>query len=255
MTEYNDRVAKVANDIIDTIKDRLIAHDVSHGEYRAAWAFLMKLANSGETPLFLDVFFEAVVERNTFDRKPGSKGTLQGPYHNTDAKPLTRPYVMPMRDNEPGTPFVFNGTIVDLDGNGIGDVAMDCWHSGNDGTYSGFTGPETPLGNLRGIMSTDTQGAFEFRTIRPAPYQIPHDGPTGEFLSMLGRHSWRPAHFHFILTKPGYDTLTTQIYLSGDPWLSGDGDCVDGVKDSLIVEVDASGPTQTASYTFALRPH
>ena len=39
MTEQNDRVTKVAVDIIETIKDRLAAHDVNHQEFMAAGAF------------------------------------------------------------------------------------------------------------------------------------------------------------------------------------------------------------------------
>jgi catechol 1,2-dioxygenase len=264
-TEPNERVTKVALDIIETIKERLAANDVTHQEYRLAWAWLMKLAGSGEVPLFLDVHFEAAVERSTFDGLPGSSGTIQGPYHLGGHQLLERPYRMPMRDDEPGEPFVFTGRVVDLDGEPIRGVAIDAWQAGNDGTYSGFVG-HAPEGNLRGIMTTDDGGEFRFGTIRPAPYQIPHDGPTGEFLAMTGRHSWRPAHFHFILSADGYQPLITQIYFAGDRILEGEGDIVGGVKDSLVIEVGTgddpdvaashgvAAPYQTADYLFTLRP-
>jgi len=264
MTEQNERVTKVAVDILETIKDRMAAHDVTHQEYRAAWAWLIGLAKSGEVPLFLDVFFEAAVERITFDHKAGSKGAVQGPYHK-EHEPIEAPYRLPMRDDEPGDPIVFSGRITDLDGNPIAGVSVDTWHSGNDGTYSGFN-PVPPANNLRGIMETDSNGEFRFSSIRPAPYQIPHSGPTGQFLLMIGRHAWRPAHFHFKLNKEGYDQLITQLYFEGDAIIEGQGDIVDGVKDELIIPVGEGAdpdiaatygvplPYQTAEYSWQLRP-
>lgn len=265
--ERNPRVDAVATDMIEAIKQVMSDHDLTHSEYRAGWKWMMKLAGSGEIPLFLDVFFESAVERLTFDDKPGSKGAVQGPYHSDAAQLLEAPYVLPMRDDEPGEPIVFSGQVTDLDGAPVVGADVDVWHASNDGTYSGFTGDTTcPSDNLRGILRTDDQGRFTFRSIRPAPYQIPHDGPTGEFLAMLGRHSWRPAHFHFTIDAPGFDSLTTQLYFAGDPWLE-EGDCVDAVKDELVIDVgkgedarvlDTYGipdaPYLTAEYTWQLRP-
>ena len=265
MTEYNERVAKVAMDIIDTIKDRLAAHEVTHQEYRQAWAWLIGLANSGEVPLFLDAHFEAAVERITYRGKPGSEGTVQGPYHSDNHPRLVLPYKMPMRDDEAGDPFLFSGQITDLAGSPLDGVIVDAWQAGNDGTYSNFN-PAVPENNLRGIMETDINGEFTFASIRPAPYPIPASGPTGEFMEMTGRHVWRPAHFHFILSKDGFEPLITQICFKGDRIIEGDGDCVDGVKDSLIIEVgedsDAevsttyglASPYQTGRYVWQLRP-
>lgn len=263
--EFNERVAKVAVDIIETIKERLVANDVSHAEYRAAWAFANRLADSGELPLFLDVFFEATVERTTFDNLPGSAGSVQGPYHLDDHPTLRPPYRMPMRPDEPGAPFLFTGRITDLDGKPLAGTTVDIWHAGNDGTYSGFN-PAAPHGNLRGITQTDGEGVVRFASIRPAPYQIPHSGPTGEFLLMIGRHAWRPAHFHFMLSKAGYQPLTTQIYFRDDEIIAGQGDIVEAVKDSLLIDIGTGDdpaiaaeyglpiPYQTGNYTWALRP-
>lgn len=175
--EQNPRVEAVAVDMIEAIKQTMADHDLTHSEYRAAWMWLMQLAQSGEVPLFLDVFFESAVERLTYDDKPGSKGAVQGPYHSDAAQPLSPPYVLPMRPDEPGEAIVFTGTVQDLDGNPLPAVKVDIWHAANDGTYSGFSGdPDCPLDNLRGIVQTGDDGTFQFRSIRPAPYQIPHNG-------------------------------------------------------------------------------
>lgn len=264
MAEFNERVAQVGPDILRAIEEQLVKHQVSHSEYRAAWRWLMGLAASGEVPLFLDVFFEATVERLTYDGKPGSQGAVEGPYHLDDAPLLTsRPYVLPMRADEPGEPMVFTARVVGLDGAPLPGALIDMWQAGNDGTYSGFVG-DAPRTNLRGRLHADEHGEFAVRTIRPAPYQIPNSGPTGEFLDMIGRHSWRPAHFHFIITAEGHDPLTTQLYFRGGDWLEGEGDVVGAVKDALLIDVvpgtDTAlaatfdlGEYQFADYTFTLR--
>ncbi|GAA3742032.1 dioxygenase family protein [Salinactinospora qingdaonensis] len=266
MAEYHERVATVATDILSAIQEQLEKHNVTHSEYRVAWKWLAGLAESGELPLFLDVFFESVVERLTHDGKPGSQGTVQGPYHLPDAPLLTEePFVLPMRDDEPGEPIVFTGSVRGLDGSPLEGALIDMWQAGNDGTYSGFVG-DAPPGNLRGRIRTGADGTFQVRTIRPAAYQIPAAGPTGEFLSLLGKHAWRPAHFHFIITAEGYEPLITQLYFSGDRWLdAGDGDVVGAVKDDLVIDVregddpelasryGLTGPYQIAEYDFVLR--
>ncbi|MGH3780197.1 MAG: catechol 1,2-dioxygenase [Pseudonocardiaceae bacterium] len=243
---------------------------MTHEEYRAAWRWVIGLADSGEVPLFLDLFFESTVERLTFDGRPGSAGSVEGPYHLPDAPELTgRPFVLPMRADEPGTPMLVRGQVIDTAGVAHPGVEVDMWQAGNDGTYSGFVG-DAPRSNLRGRMRTDEHGQFAVRTIRPAAYQIPRSGPTGEFLGMIGQHAWRPAHFHFILTSAGHQPLTTQLYFRGGDWLDetlpGGGDVAGAVKDSLIIDIGRDndpdtiaafgfdGPYETADHTFILSP-
>jgi protocatechuate 3,4-dioxygenase beta subunit len=81
-------------------------------------------------------------------------------------------------------------------------------------------------------------------------------------LSALGRHPMRPAHVHFIVSAPGYESVTTHVFVEGDPYL--ESDAVFGVKESLIVPFvlhdDQSGaerlgvgnPFYTAEYDFVL---
>ena len=53
--------------------------------------------------------------------------------------------------------------------------------------------------NLRGKFTTDADGRIAFRSIKPAGYPIPIDGPTGDLLRAQGRHNMRPAHLHFLV--------------------------------------------------------
>ena len=68
--------------------------------------------------------------------------------------------------------------------------------------------------------------------MRPLPYTVPSDGPVGRMFAATGRHPWRPAHIHMIVTAPGYEKLTTHIFDSESKYL--DSDTVFAVKPSLI---------------------
>jgi catechol 1,2-dioxygenase len=76
--------------------------------------------------------------------------------------------------------------------------------------------------NLRGKFITDAQGHFGFRSIKPAGYPIPIDGPVGDLLRAQGRHNMRPAHLHFLAYKDGFKTLISQIYPPDDPYIDSD---------------------------------
>ena len=70
------------------------------------------------------------------------------------------------------------------------------------------------------------------RSVKPAGYPIPIDGPVGELIKATGRHNYRPAHLHFMIYKPGFKTLISQIYVPDDPHL--DTDVQFGVTRALI---------------------
>jgi hydroxyquinol 1,2-dioxygenase len=53
-------------------------------------------------------------------------------------------------------------------------------------------------------------------------------------LMATGRHPMRPAHVHFLIEAPGYETLTTALYSAGDPYV--ESDAVFGAKPSLVID-------------------
>jgi hydroxyquinol 1,2-dioxygenase len=87
---------------------------------------------------------------------------------------------------------------------------------------------------MRGRFRTDEDGRFWFWSIKPAAYPVPHDGPVGEMLKAQGRHPWRPAHVHFMISAPGCEPLVSHVFVAGEQYL--DSDVVFGVKDSLVCE-------------------
>lgn len=139
-----------------------------------------------------------------------------------------------------GEPTVVTGRVLDDAGQPIAGATLDVWQTAPNGLYD-VQDAQQPELNLRGRFMTSADGAFHFRTVKPVSYPVPTDGPVGRMLLALGRHPYRPAHLHFIVSAPGFETLTTHIFVRGDRYL--DSDAVFGVKDALIVDFapDASG--------------
>ena len=170
---------------------------------------------------------------------------------------------LPQRENEDGGILFFSGSVRSTDGVPLVGVLLDLWQADAAGRYSQFDYPE-PRYNLRGRLQTDDKGRFEVRTVVPASYEIPKAGPTGRLLLALGRHAFRPAHLHVKLSHEGFEPLTTQLYMDGDPWI--DSDVVGAVKAPLVatltkhdsaVDLEERGlkrPYFTLSYDFTLGP-
>jgi protocatechuate 3,4-dioxygenase beta subunit len=105
--------------------------------------------------------------------------------------------------NEPGTRLILSGRVFNLDCNEwLPDTAIDIWHANDAGAYdnSGF--------NLRGKVTTNSQGIYIFETIKPGKY--------------LNGSQFRPSHIHFKITPPGFNTLITQLYFEGDTDIPAD---------------------------------
>lgn len=131
-----------------------------------------------------------------------------------------------------GKPLFVSGTITDTAGAPIKGAIVDTWHSDDDGYYDVQGLDEGGDLSMRARFVTEADGRVFFRTVVPNYYPIPHDGTVGKMLEAQGRHPYRPAHIHFMVSAPGCQRLVTHIFLDGDPYL--DSDVVFGVKSSLI---------------------
>jgi catechol 1,2-dioxygenase len=192
--------------------------------------------------------------------REGSQGTILGPYYLPGAPLLEAPFDMPARPGEQGDRVVLSGRVITSDGNPLAGALLDIWHADANGLYSGFA-DELPEGILRGKLVSDEQGRYELRTVLPAPYTVPHDGPTGQMIAAAGWHPWRPAHIHLIVSAAGYEPLTTQLYIDSSDYL--DDDVASAVKDELVVhpqpresdtERGIDGPHLQIEYDFVLAP-
>jgi catechol 1,2-dioxygenase len=248
--ERVDRLAKrVLNAVYDTIREEKVSYD----EYNALKAWLIQVGKDGEWPLFLDVWVEHEVEKVATEHREGNKGTIEGPYYVPAAPEQGANGTIPMRDGEAGTPLAFQGTVTDLDGAPLDGALVELWHADDDGYYSQFA-PGIPEWNLRGQIRTAADGRFLFRTIQPAPYQIPTDGATGAFVDAAGWHPWRPAHLHLKVSAPGRQLVTTQLYFDGGDFVADD--VAQAVKPELVLRPTpaASGSGNEVTYDFPLDP-
>ncbi len=126
-----------------------------------------------------------------------------------------------VRSPTPGPVLFVDAWYKDAKGDPVAGVEVDIWHSSTEGFYENQDPVQADM-NLRGKFTTDANGHIGFRTVKPAGYPIPIDGPVGELCRALRRHNMRPAHLHFLAFKPGLKTLISQIYDPEDPYLETD---------------------------------
>ena len=136
-----------------------------------------------------------------------------------------------VRSPTPGDPIFVTGWVAGLDGHPVAGAEVDVWNASGEGLYENQDPRQADM-NLRGKFVTGRNGRFSFRTVKPAGYPIPVDGPAGDLLRALGRHNMRPAHIHFLISKPGYKTQFSQVYSHDDPNLETDAQF--GVTAALV---------------------
>ncbi|MEU8972827.1 intradiol ring-cleavage dioxygenase [Streptomyces monashensis] len=166
-------------------------------------------------------------------RGPGAtESTVLGPFHLTESPARRLGDGIDLVGG--GEPCVVRGRVRSQDGSPLPGAVLDVWQADAEGYYDVQQPDVQPAGNGRGLFTADAEGRFWFRTCVPAPYPIPTDGPVGTLLRATGRHSYRPAHIHFIATADGHSPVTTHIFVAGSDYL--DSDAVFAVKQSLVQE-------------------
>ena len=155
---------------------------------------------------------------------------LLGPFYRANA-PICPNGDNIARSRTPGPVLLVRGRVLDVDGSPLAGALVDAWQSSPVGLYDNQD-PEQADMNLRGRFRTDAEGRFWFRSVRPAGYPVPTNGPVGHLLREQHRHPYRPAHVHFIVSAPEHRTLITQIFVDDDEYL--ETDVVFGVKQAIV---------------------
>ena len=234
---------------LQTLLESLVRHlhafarevELTESEWLAAIRFLTAVGQISddrrqEFILLSDVLGLSILVDAINHRKlsGGTESTVTGPFWVSGA-PESEHGASIARGNEAvsGDLTVVHGRVIDQDGRPIEGAVLDVWQASPTGMYD-VQDPDQPEMNLRGIFRSGDGGEFWFKTVKPAPYPIPDDGPIGDLLKATGRHPMRPAHIHFKVQAPGHKPLTTHIFVEGDPYL--ESDAVFGVKDSLVVD-------------------
>ena len=214
--------------------------------------------------LLSDVFgVSMLVETlNDAETPDATDATVLGPFHVV-ASPV-REAGDDVSAASDGPRCVVTGHVRAPSGEPIAGATVDVWQADRHGFYDVQQPGVQPLGNGRGLFVTGADGAFRFVSVVPSFYPIPTDGPVGDLLHAAHRHPNRPAHIHFIVQAPGYEDLTTHIFVAGSPYL--DSDAVFAVKRSLVTtfvtnssaeDAEANGvqsPFETADIDLVLQP-
>jgi hydroxyquinol 1,2-dioxygenase len=171
-------------------------------------------------------------------RKPdgATESTVLGPFHVHGAPEM--PLGANIAEGVPGDPTYFSGRVSTPEGKPIAGVTLDLWSTDGEGWYDVQLQGQSM--RARGKIKTDAQGRYSFWTIKPVSYPIPTDGPVGKMLLRMGRHPYRPAHTHMILSALGYQPVATHVFVEGDPYL--ESDAVFAVKNSLVAEFKRHEP-------------
>ncbi|MGE7139295.1 intradiol ring-cleavage dioxygenase [Luteibacter sp. NPDC031894] len=244
-TSVDPRTRDVANALIRHLHAFVREIEPSEAEWLKGIEFLTRTghtcdANRQEFILLSDTLGVSMLVDAINHRRPGNvtESTVLGPFHVHGAPAL------PMGANlaegvDGGSPAFVEGRVLDGNGKPIAGARLDVWQVRPDRLYD-VQDPEQPSMQLRAVFHTAADGRYRFRTVMPVSYAIPDDGPVGEMLRALGRHPWRPAHIHFIVSAPGHAPVVTHVFVEDDPYL--DSDAVFGVKDSLVVAFEERPP-------------
>jgi hydroxyquinol 1,2-dioxygenase len=235
----NPRVKEVMAAVVRHLHAAVKETEPTLDEWMAAIQFLTRVGQTctdwrQEFILLSDTLGVSMLVETINNRKGSgeTESTVLGPFHVANA-PACENGANIARDGK-GEPLLVSGRVLDIDGKPIAGARLDVWQANAEGFYDVQQKGIQPAFNLRGIFTSDAEGHFNFRSAYPRYYPIPVDGPVGDMLRALDRDQYRPAHIHFIVSAPGFRTVTTHLFPPDCPWL--EKDAVFGVKESLIAD-------------------
>jgi hydroxyquinol 1,2-dioxygenase len=230
-----ERLLRAMQPVVGAIHDLASELELQNDELLAVLGFLGEVAAAGELILLSDVLgLSRLVDDATHRGIEGTSSNVLGPFYRPGAPQIPNPgSVATPRSN--GEPLVIGGRVVGAsDGAPVAGATVDLWQADGHGRYSTDDDRPDPW-DLRGRQTTTVDGRYEIATVRPLHYTVKDDGPVGKLLVALGRHPWRPAHIHLLVSATGHRSLVTQVYVGGGPYL--DDDAITGVKNELVAPV------------------
>lgn len=260
-------MARTPDERLRTVMAALVRHlhafarevQLTEGEFERAVDFVVAIgqatgATKNEVVLAADILGLSTLVALQNNLQPGgeSVAALLGPFWRKDA-PLCEPGDTIARGDTPGVPLEVRGTVRDAKGQPLAGAVVDVWQASPVGLYENQD-PQQPDMNLRGRFRADAQGRYHLRSVVPAGYPVPTDGPCGDLLRAQRRHPNRPAHLHFMVSQPGHKVLVTQVFADTDENLESDP--VFGVTQPLVgrFRPAADGRSATLTHDFTLQP-
>ncbi|MCB1372995.1 MAG: 6-chlorohydroxyquinol-1,2-dioxygenase [Rhodobacteraceae bacterium] len=211
--------------------------ELTQAEWEIGIDFLTRTGQicSGERQEFIllsdSLGFSMLVDAVNNRRPTGAtESTVLGPFH-VDGAPIREPGATISLDGK-GEGCLNEGRVVDLHGEPIEGAIVDVRSDNAEGFHDVQQPGIQPQWNNRGRFVTGSDGRCSFVGFKPVSYPIPDDGPVGQMLGHLGRHPYRPAHMHYLVTAPGFQRIVIHTFVGDDPYL--ESDTVFGVKRTLV---------------------
>lgn len=265
--KMNERLNAITTKVTVHLHNVIEEFQITEDELKVALQFLTEVGTSGEYPLLSDVLHVSIaVDRVTHAAEHDGKSTesnVEGPLYREEAPIMSPPVHLSAVDETEDEILYVSGQVFSTKGEPLAKTLIDVWQANGKGDYENED-PTQPEFNLRGRFLTDEKGRYEFRTVVPGPYEIGKGGPVGELLKAIDRHAWRPAHIHFKISHPGFKSVTTMLFIDGDPWENSDS--IGAVKKSLMLKLEEcndpdeklrrgiDGKFYTSKYDFILSP-
>lgn len=205
-----------------------------------------------ELILISDVLgLESLVDSMAYERAQASslsgknvgeatQSAILGPFfragapHYPNGADVVQDHTITSSEGKRGKTAYMHGRVTDAQtGAPVVGAVIDVWHTGPNGLYE-QQDPKQPEYNCRGKFTTDANGEYALRCLRPTAYPIPYDGGAGDILKLLDRSPMRPAHIHLMIEADGYKQLVTQIFDGKCEYIGADAVFAD--KSALTVE-------------------
>lgn len=235
--ETDDATARLLSVAVGHVHALIKEFRPTQEQWRKVIDFLTEVGHASderrqEWVLFSDLIGASALVEEINSRRPvgATPNTIRGPFFRSDTP--ERPPGSSISLDGAGEPLQVEGSVQDLDGLPIPTAEIITWQANAEGYYENQQPDLQPEFNLRGVFRADRDGKFHYRTIRPAGYGVPVDGPVGRLFARAGYPLHRPAHLHFLVRAPGFETITTHIYDAADPRLGEDA--LFGVRPELV---------------------
>jgi hydroxyquinol 1,2-dioxygenase len=232
----------------------------TRADWRGAIDFLTEVGDASdekrqEWVLLSDLLGVTALVEDINARRPSgaTPNTIRGPFYRADAPRL--PLGADISLDGLGDRLTVRGRVVDLDGHGLAGATVETWQANGQGLYENQQPDLQPEFNLRGVFTTDDDGAFRYATVRPGGYAVPDDGPAGRLLRATGCPLRRPAHISFMIKAEGFETISTQVFDRAEAKVHEDP--LFGVRPELVSDFrgerggDAE-PVWTLEFTFVM---
>lgn len=238
----NPRLREIMEDLVLSLHDFALRTKLSRPELDIALNFLNEVGRAtnerhNEAVLLSDVLGLSSLLCDGDPDHAEEAEALLGPFWRLHS-PRTENGGNICRSETPGPKLEVLGQVIGEERQPIAGVEVDVWQASPIGLYENQDEQQADM-NLRGKFTTDDEGRFWFSSVLPAGYPVPTHGPVGGLIKAQQRHPFRPAHLHFLLWKPGYETRVSQVFVNGDQYI--DSDIVFGVTPGLIGNYERQG--------------